>query len=290
MFHYIIRVPPSHPQSHGGAGCPTPHTLPLGRSAHRGPWEQRAPLSSGSGGPNSAETATLTRAPSPLPRRAGPRVHSHAQKPSSGSPHRPKPPGGPPSDPLSRPLSVPSPDSLSYPLSGTTTQPCCPGHSQGPLPQPCCPSPSRDHPPKTAVQATLGTTLRSAVPAPAGVPSLQTRCPSPSRGPPSDPLSWPLSGPPQTRRPDPSPGLHSTVGTVRPAPGTPLTRVLADLTLPRVPSPGLTLSLPRAPVLSPQTCCHHPRARRRRRRFLSHTCSRVALLPLVPQRIPGSGR
>ncbi|CAM9681773.1 unnamed protein product [Rangifer tarandus platyrhynchus] len=79
----------------------------------------------------------------------------------------------------------------------------------------------------------------------------------------------------QRRDPDPEPPLlaHARRGRASAtAPGdplrlradcqnhsrTPLPRVLADPTPPWVPSPRLTLSTPPAPVLSPQTCCHHP--------------------------------
>lgn len=167
------------------------------------------------------------------------------------------------------------PDPGSLPLSTSTRALRSPSPGR---PHTRCPDPSQECPP-----------IRPAVPSPLWVPSLHTRCPKPSRGLPLDALSQALSRFPL------SPAIPAPLGVFSPQTGqnrsrTPVTRVFLDLTPPRVLFPRLTLSPSRAPVLSPQTCCHHPRARRLRRRFLSHTCSRVALLPLVPRRIPGSGR
>ena len=101
--------------------------------------------------------------------------------------------------------------------------------------------------PYRPIPAPQGSLLTPNVPAPLRAPSRHSRCPKPSRGFPLRPAG-----------PAPLRGLLSTERTVKTTPGTPLPRVLADPTPPWVGSSRLTLSTPRAPVLSPQICCHHP--------------------------------
>lgn len=97
-------------------------------------------------------------------------------------------------------------------------------------------------------------------------PSRHTCCPKPSRGFPLRP-----AGPAPLRVSSPQSGLSKPLPEL-------LSLEYSPTPLPPwVPGLDSLPSTPRAPVLSPQTRLSPPRAPRRRRRFLSHTCSRVAL-------------
>lgn len=175
---------------------------------------------------------------------------------------------------LLSPSAVPAP--LGVPISQTLSA----GSSRGPFPSPGCPGPfpgpgpSRDPSPHSPILVP-----HPATPAPLRVPSSHAHCSGPSWGPlPSDFQSWILSESSPLRATASVPlGVPSPHSQSRSLPGSPLhslhCRARSRTPLTRVPPPRLPLSPPGAPVLSPQTCCHHPRARRRRRRFLSHTCS-----------------
>lgn len=132
---------------------------------------------------------------------------------------------------------------------GVFPQTHCPSSFQGlALLRSTVPTPLRSPPSlRSPIPAPQGSLLTPNVPAPLRAPSRHSRCPKPSRGFPLRPAG-----------PAPLRGLLSTERTVKTTPGTPLPRVLADPTPPWVGSSRLTLSTPRAPVLSPQICCHHP--------------------------------
>lgn len=157
----------------------------------------------------------------------------------------------------------------------------------GVFPQTHCPSSFQGLAP---LRSTVPTPLRVSPPPQIPYPSSSgfppyTRCPSSSGGPlPSHPLSQALSGfPSQARGAGPSEGspLHRADCQNHSRNSSPSsTRRPHSALGPLVSTHSVNSSRPGAltsDLLSP------PRAPRRRRRFLSHTCSRVALLPLVPR-------
>lgn len=272
------RVPP--PPSPGGR-LPAPLTRPREEVLAADPARSTVPSSPHRGGPH-APRSDPGPGP-PLPRGPGvlrPLSAPHPQARGSGPSRGPLPldllglSRSPlPSDPLSDPIRPAVPASL------------------GGLPPPRGPS-------LTPVPAPRANSPQTRRPAPSRVPSFQTRGPAPSRGPLfSDPLFRTFAGYPSDSRSlsrlgsplSPSRGLFSTVRTVRPAPELPSLGSSPTSSRPGSPRRGSRCHSPAPRVRSPQTCCHHP-ARRRRRRFLSHTCSPVAPLPPVPRRAPESRR
>lgn len=242
--------------------------------------------------------ATRTQTPSSRPSGAGPRLrHSPWGPPQTQvlSPH----PRGPPSQPLSQLLSlslntpaVPSLSESPLPLRpsvlahfwvssfespflsrsrGPPSDPLSQFLSGSSPPQIHRPNSSQGPPPQIPILAPQGSLLTPAVPAPLGHPL------------PSHPLSQALSRfPSQARGAGPSEGspLHRADCQNHSRNSSPSSPRRPHSALGPVASThSVNSSRPGAltsDLLSP------PRAPRRRRRFLSHTCSRVALLPLVP--------